>query len=84
MIMERSSAFKRKTLYAEDALPEPDLWHHDILRTDGSAFDENAVAAERIYIDPIGQKYDPFSYTDVFNAKHCGLALYAFRKRVAG
>ena len=43
-IMERSERIKSEDfLSPEDALPEPDLWHHDILRTDGSAFDKNEV-----------------------------------------
>ena len=36
---------KKENLYLNDgdAIPEPEMWFHDIFRTDGSAFDEKEV-----------------------------------------
>ena len=38
-ILQRAERVKAEQfLTADEALPEPDLWHHDILRMDGSAY----------------------------------------------
>ena len=34
---------EEKFLNLEDPIPEPEIWFHDIFRTDGSAFDDSEV-----------------------------------------
>ena len=34
---------EKKFLTLEDPIPEPEIWFHDIFRTDGSAFDDSEV-----------------------------------------
>ena len=42
---------KKENLYlkAQDLIPEPDLWFHDIFRIDGTAYDSKEIEIIKSY-----------------------------------